>query len=225
MLELTQAAVHLSFGGRLLFAFSVRVFCNDESVILTKMKHYGRCVCVWGGAYRIRSRLYVSGASELISSFGLSASLMDFYPFGLSLLCRCLLMYFYYYALLFLPLCCVNFVFVLRCLAAFVFLVLPLLFYYGHTFIYCACVSLWLTPSRSHSLSRSSLGHLFIFVSCFRRCVVGAFININEFCSMKVKLKFTWAFLLLKAPPALAVLSTCAACVCASCMMKTCSNF
>lgn len=44
MLELTQAAVHLSFGGRLLFAFSVRVFCNDESVILTKMKHYGRCV-------------------------------------------------------------------------------------------------------------------------------------------------------------------------------------
>lgn len=45
----------------------------------------------------------------------------------------------------------------------------------------------------SLALSLSSLGHLFIFVSCFRRCVVGAFININEFCSMKVKLKFTWA--------------------------------
>lgn len=143
-------------------------------------------------------------ARELISSFGLSASLMDFYPFGLSLVWGCFASPAYVFLLLCLPLptscpflpfapsCCVNFVFVLWFFAAFVFV--PSLFYYGHrhthTFIYCACAhsfSLYLVLS----LSFSSLGHLFIFVSCFRRCVVGAFININEFCSMKVKLKFT----------------------------------
>lgn len=48
---------------------------------------------VWSSAGGVEAR-------ELISSFGLSASLMDFYPFGLSLVwgCHRLLMYFYYYA-------------------------------------------------------------------------------------------------------------------------------
>lgn len=142
----------------------------------------------------------------------------------------------------FAPSCCVNFVFVLWFFAAFVFV--PSLFYYGHrhthTFIYCACASLLLTLFLALSHSLSLPGHLFIFVSCFRRCVVGAFININEFCSMKVKLKFTlcqqWVPFkgstsnIRPGLPLGVLLTWCACmclyvCVCVACMMKTCSNF
>lgn len=122
---------------------------------------------VWSSAGGVEAR-------ELISSFGLSASLMDFYPFGLSLVCGChrLLMYFYYYASPSehpyspLPLLAV-WILCLFC-GSLLHLYLWLLFFImatdTHTHFYLLCLSFSPSHSLSRSLSFSFFAGAFIYI-------------------------------------------------------------